>query len=450
MKSPKVVVVGAGSMFFGRQALVAMIKSPYLRNGTLAYVDMDQSRLDRMMALASAAIKHAKSPLKLEGSTTHKDVLKGADFVILTFAKNGVYYRGLDCQIALRHGIRMCSGDTIGPGGVFRAMRELPVILEIARDVEKMCPRAWVINYINPSTVNGIGLAKYAPKVKSFALCDGNHMPHTEFGYMKRAGITPTLANLKKWKRVVAGVNHFTWMMECTFKGKDVIPAIRRSMEKDAAQETNEGQSKRKFNLSYSLQLWDIYGLCPTCAAHTKEYVPFWQGMGKATDGLPPLSIFDTIERQRRHDVMWEEVEAYSSGKLPMAEFMAKTKSDHATDIVEEMVSGRGMPFYVNTANNGAVGNLPDDACLELLCDLDLKKGPKPRKHGEFPSGLRSLQMQVLETHEITADAIARSDKNLLVRALLTDPISRVSIPDAREMVKEVLAEEKAALPSSW
>jgi alpha-galactosidase/6-phospho-beta-glucosidase family protein len=85
MSFPKVVVIGAGSMFFGRQALAAMIKSPHLRNGTLAYVDIDEGRLNKMMALASRAIKHARSPLKLEGSSDHKDVLKGADFVILTF-----------------------------------------------------------------------------------------------------------------------------------------------------------------------------------------------------------------------------------------------------------------------------------------------------------------------------------------------------------------------------
>jgi alpha-galactosidase/6-phospho-beta-glucosidase family protein len=328
-------------------------------------------------------------------------------------------------------------------------MRELPVILDIAKDVEKICPKAWVINYINPTTVNGIGLMKYS-KVRSFALCDGNHMPRSEYHYMELAGVALTAANLKKWKRVVAGVNHFTWLMEATFKGKDVTPTIRKSLEKAAAQEKNEGQSKRRFNLSYSLQLWDVYGLCPTCTAHTKEYVPFWQGLGKAIDGLPPLSIFDTVERTRRHDVMWQEVDGYISGKLPIADFIAKTKPDHATDIVEEMVSGAGMPFYVNTANNGAVGNLPDDAFLELLCDLDMKKGPKPRKHGEFPTGLRSLQMQVLETHELTADAIVKRDKDLLVRALLTDPISRLSVADAREMVKEVLAEEKAALPKEW
>jgi alpha-galactosidase len=344
MRFPKVVVIGAGSLFFGRQALAAMINSQALRNGTLSYVDIDAGRLDKMMKLARKAVKYAKSPLKVEGSTDRRDVLKGADFVVLTFARDGVYYRGVDCQIALRHGIRMCSGDTIGPGGVFRAMRELPVILDIAKDVEKICPNAWVINYINPTTVNGIGLRRYA-NVKSFALCDGNHMPKAENHYMELAGIKPTAANLKKWKRVVAGVNHFTWLMEATFGGKDMTPKIRKSLEKKAAKETNEGHSKRRFNDTCTLQLWDVYGLCPTCTGHTKEYFPFWQGNAKTTDGVAPLAIFDTINRNKQHAKMWEEIDEYLSGKVSMKHFFANTRADHATDIIQEMVSGAGQPY---------------------------------------------------------------------------------------------------------
>ena len=111
--------------------------------------------------------------------TERKDVLPGADFVVLSFADRTVRFRGLDCQISAQYSVRMCSGDTIGPGGIFRAMREFPVILECARDIESLCPDAWVISYINPTTVHGIGLRRYAPNIKSFALCDSLHMPPT-------------------------------------------------------------------------------------------------------------------------------------------------------------------------------------------------------------------------------------------------------------------------------
>jgi len=185
--APKVVVIGAGSLFFGRQAIWQMVNSPFLKNGTLALVDTDVNVLDKMHTLAKKVVSHENVSLKIEASTNRRDVLKGADFVVLSFAEKSVYYRGLDCQISEKYGIRMCSGDTIGPGGIFRAMRELPVILDCAKDVEELCPDAWVINYINPTTVNGMGLKRSFPNIKSFALCDAQHMPYIRHNYAVRA-----------------------------------------------------------------------------------------------------------------------------------------------------------------------------------------------------------------------------------------------------------------------
>jgi len=449
MASPKIVVIGAGSMFFGRQALWAAIDSAELSQGTLAYVDTDAERLEKMLALGRKAVAHRGSPLRIEGSTDRRAVLEGADFVVLSFADRGVHFRGVDCDIGLRHGIRMCSGDTIGPGGVFRAMRELPVILEVCQDIRELCPEAWVINYINPSSVNGIALMRHAPDLKSFALCDGLHMPHVKHNYMRRAGVAVTADNEARFDLRIAGVNHFTWMLDATFDGVDVKPAIRASFEQDAAGEDNTGQSKRRFNNTYSLQLWDVFGHLPVCTAHTKEYVRYWQGHGLSTDGLPPLAIFDTVERYRRHAAMWEQVDGYLSGSLPIEHFFEHTGADHATDIIEAMWSGSDQPFYINTRNGGAVSNLPDDAFLELLCDLDMQRGPKPRPVGAFPFGLRSLQMQILDTHELTVAGIVEGDRELLVRALATDPLCN-AIPDAREMLEECLAEERSALPAHW
>src|SRR5690606_41731259 len=139
----------------------------------------------QMVALAKKVVEANRVSLRIEGTTDRKQVLEGADFVVLSFAKDTVRYRGIDCAISEKYGIRMCSGDTIGPGGICRAMRELPVVLECAKDIEELCPDAWVINYINPSTVHGIALSRYAPNLKSFALCDSHHMPHKKIHYAK-------------------------------------------------------------------------------------------------------------------------------------------------------------------------------------------------------------------------------------------------------------------------
>ncbi|HRU01815.1 MAG TPA: hypothetical protein P5239_08945, partial [Victivallales bacterium] len=179
-KGPKIVIIGAGSLFFGRQAIWQCCTSEYLNKGILGLVDRDEVNLERMRTLALKAVKHLKVPLKIEASTNAEEVLKGSDFVVLSFADRSVKFREIDCEVALKYGIRMCSGDTIGPGGIFRTLREFPHILDYCKKIEKICPEAWVINYINPTAANGMGIKLFAPKLKSFALCDGLHMPHVK------------------------------------------------------------------------------------------------------------------------------------------------------------------------------------------------------------------------------------------------------------------------------
>jgi len=162
VQSPKVVVIGSGSLFFGRQAIWQMVHSLYLNTGTLALVDKNPQRMEKMGQLAEKVTAEAGVALNIEVASDWKDVLLGADFVVLSFAEDTVRYRGLDCAISEKYGIRMCCGDTIGPGGIFRAMRELPLIMDCVKDVARLCLQAWVMNYINPSTVNGMAIAHYA------------------------------------------------------------------------------------------------------------------------------------------------------------------------------------------------------------------------------------------------------------------------------------------------
>ena len=454
-QSPKVVVIGAGSLFFGRQAIWQMVHSPHLNTGTLALVDNDPQRIEKMGKLAQMVIAETGVDLALETAQDWRDVLPGSDFVVLSFAADTVKYRGLDCQISEKYGIRMCSGDTIGPGGIFRAMRELPVIMACARDIEELCPDAWVINYINPSTVNGMALARYMPQLKSFGLCDSLHMPHIKIFTAQRAGI---IADRQDWTPEIdaafdmriAGVNHFTWMLKGEYEGRDVTPQVAASLRQEAAKEDTGGDhgAKALHNDAIAYQLYELFGKIPTCVAHTKEYVRFYQGHGVLPDEIPPLSIWETEMRYARHAAMWQQVDDFISGATPISEFMTTFGPDHATDIIENMVGNLGKPFYINTYNNGAVSNMADDAYLELLCDVDMN-GPKPRPVGEMPRGLRGMQEVVLDTHEMTAEAIVTGDRVLLRRALMTDPLTN-SIADAEAIITELLAAERDVLPDHW
>lgn len=451
MKHPKVVVLGAGSLFFGRQAIWQMVYSPHLNKGTLSLIDTNTDRLNKLVTLAKMVAEENNVPLTIEGSTDRLDVLDGADFVILSFANNTVKYRGIDCEISEKYGIRMCSGDTIGPGGIFRAMRELPEIMACAKDIQEVCPDAWVINYINPSTVHGMALKRYWPKLKSFALCDSHHMPHKKILYAERAGMIKNASDYsetidKQFDLRIAGVNHFTWLLKADYQGKDVAPLIADSLRKSGETETVGGDvgAKALFNDAISYQLYEIFGYVPTCTAHTKEYVPYWQGLGTKESIIPPLSIWETEERYERHDEMWKEIDDFLSGKTPIKEYLNTYGPDHATDVIESMVSGSGQTFYINTQNNGAVTNMNDDAFLELLCDVSMD-GITPLPVGEMPRGIRGLQEVILDTHELTAQAVVENDPIKLRRAMLTDPLIH-SIEDADQIIKELLEAEKEAI----
>jgi len=452
-RGPKIVVMGAGSMFFGRQAIAKTVTSEVLRTGTLALVDTDAPTLEKMTALAHRAVEAAGAPTTIQSSTDRRDVLAGADFVVLTFADRGIHFRGVDVEVSARHGVRMCSGDTIGPGGVFRTLREAHHVLAVAHDVEELCPDAWVINYINPSAALGILLMRHAPRVKSFALCDGHHEPRFRRGLLRDAGLLAPEEENPALEEAVdlaeGGVNHFTWLVRLRHEGVDYMPKLLAQNTERAAEDTDAGaHAKSRFNRRYRHELFEIFGACPTTISHTKEYVPYYQGHSASGGGLEPVALFDAPARAEQRAEVYREIDSYLARGKPMAEFLEKTPADHATDIIESMWGGLGKRFYVNTANRGAVTNMAPDAFLELRCDLDMD-GPRPLPFGEMPCGVRGLSRQVLDTHELAVEAAVHCDRALLRRAMLTDPIVN-SVADADAIIAELLEAERDALPAGW
>lgn len=456
MKGPKITVIGAGSYFFGKPVIHKMATSEAMAGGTLALVDTDRNVLATMMKLASRVFEETGCGVKLVGSTDRRDVMADSDFVVLTFSDRNAHFRGIDTEIAAKHGVRMCSSDTIGPGGIFRAMREVPHALAMAKDAEELAPNAWMINFVNPTTVLGMALRRYAPNVRSFALCDGHHEPHNTLMWCKTAGILPgdacsVPAGMRsKIDLAIGGVNHCTWLTRFHYDGQDLMPLLREKFGEWATEEAKnpETESKARLNHAYALRLFDLYGAYPTAVAHTKEYVPFFQGYGAKPVDPEPIGLFDAEGRAKSMSEAWATTETYASGEMSVEEFLKNVHDDHATDIIESMWGGLGKSFYINSANRGAVTNLPDDAFLELRSDIDMR-GPRPQPFGELPRGVLALQHQLLDTHELTAEAAATGDRAILRRAMLTDPICN-NISDADACIAELLESERDALPGFW
>ncbi len=457
-KSPNLVILGAGSYFFGREAIYNAVNSPILRSGTLNLVDTDEKVLDTMLRLARRAKEHAGAPLEINGSTDRRTVLKNADFVVLTFSFRNAYYRQMDTMISKKYGVTMCSGDTIGPGGIFRSLRELPEILRIARDVRELAPDAWVINLVNPTAVHGLGLMRHAPDLHSFALCDDLHDPYKRAAYLFRCGITPKIEipidpeQDEKFDLQILGVNHCNFVVKCTYDGQDRMENLRQWAAREAEQEylrpPMRHDSKQHYNHQFALQLFDLYGAYPNALGHIKEYVPFFQGYGVSPITPEPIVPFDGFRRDGEMRTAWRETEQMADGTIPIETFFRKGKGDHATDIIESMWGGLGKRFYINTPNRGAVPNMPEDAFLELRCDLD-RNGPRPIPSVPLPHGVLGLTQQVLDTHELTVEAAVSCDRRILLRALASDPIVN-NLGDAKNIMNELLELERDHLPPEW
>lgn len=456
MAAPKITVIGAGSYFFGRPIIWKMATSEVMSGGSLALVDTNPRILETMMEMASRVFAHTGNGIKLTGSTDRRQVMGGSDFIVLTFSERNAWYRGVDTRIAAKHGIRMCSSDSIGPGGIFRAMREIPTALAVARDAEELSPEAWLINFVNPSAVLGIALMRHAQAMKTFSLCDGLHEPYHTLGWLRAVGILTQEdksippAVLKRLDLAIGGVNHFTWVFRFVYDGKDMLPALRERLMGRLEEEGGKGETnaKERYNHSYTLQLLDLYGAYPTRIDHTKEYLPFFQGYGISPNYPEPIRLFDAEERATRMEASFKINAQYASGELSPEHFIGKVRADHATDVIESMWGDMGKRFYINCPNQGAIGNLADDAFLESLCDVDMQ-GVRPHHIGDFPRGLLGLQQQVLDTHELTVEAAVSGNRALLRRAMLSDPICN-NIGDADACIEELLAAEEDALPGYW
>lgn len=377
--------------------------------------------------------------------------------MVLSFSFRNAYCRGIDTRLSAKYGITMCSSDTIGPGGIFRALRELPEVLRIADDLRELAPEAWLINFVNPTSTLGIGLMRYAPDIKSFALCDGNHMPYVRNMYLEQIGVfapgeTMTTEQDAKFDLTIAGVNHCTWVLRCAYEGKDRMSDLLAFIARKARQEYEtplSTKAKPRLNMNYAKVLSELYGAVPTAVSHTKEYVPFFQGKSAVPTTPEPLIPFDACNRAEEMAAAWESTRKFADGETPIERFFETGHGDHATDIIESMWGNLGRKFYINSPNRGAVPNLPADAFLELLCELDMEHGPRPLPACDMPRGLLSLTQRVLDTHELTAQAAVECDRTLLMRALAADPLT-TSLDDIRNIASELLAAERDHLDERW
>jgi alpha-galactosidase len=433
-----------------------MVSKPALRDGILTLVEVDSTRLGWVEGLARRAIQASGANIKLEVSTDYREHLKGADFVILAFAVKGVELRDVDATISTRYGMTMSSGDTIGPGGTFRTLREVPRQAEILEEVRRVCPDAWVINWVNPTAAMGIAMMRHFPDLKSIAICDGPHNPRFEDSLIVQAGLAPNVQSItpalrSRTKIRITGVNHFNWLTEMRYEDKDITPRVIEALRQASQDHHPIGASEDgKVELANKIasQLASSIGNAPMCIWHTQEYVPYFMGHGINKADTFTIKQWRVDLRRKWMNEVWDEMEGLASGRLPIEPFLENTRPDHASDIIETMWTGNGRLYYINMPNNGAVTNMPDDAYLELPTYVELS-GVRPLAYGKIPRPLTGFIQRVLDEHELAVEAAVTCDRRILRQAFLASMVT-VNIADVDACIDEMLEAEREYIPAGW
>ncbi len=461
----KITVTGAGSGFTPR-ILNDILKIPDTRGGTFALVDIDAGRLRVMKKIITALCAQTEGggSWKVVASTDRRKVLKSTDYLINTIEVSGAECVHLDNDIPLKYGIDQCIGDTIGPGGLFKGLRTIPVWLEILRDCEELCPDAWVLNYTNPMAMLCLASAR-ASSMRVVGLC--HSVQGTSRLLAKYAGVP---YDEMDW--TCAGINHLAWFTRLVHKGKDLYPFLHRKFRKEIVEALRESEAGKGVHDSRDTKLTNEtppythtdlvrkdmcvhFGAFITeSSGHLSEYLPYYR---KSEEGRKLLRLgYDG--GSRFYATNWptwrKQADADRTALLKGGKSMDWARSwEYASWIIEAREKNAPFRFHGNVYNGGAGGgrlitNLPGDSCVEVACLAD-GNGVQPTRYGALPPQMAALCASNLAMFDCAANAAVHRSIEEAVHALYLDPYCAAVLTPAqiRAMTLEMFEAEKEYLP---
>jgi alpha-galactosidase len=443
----KITVIGSGSIFFTRQMVRGMATSEALRNAELALVDIDEHKCVQMGRFCQQISDFYGANLKITYTTDRKAVLPGSDYVVLTFAQYNYHYRETGTILAKNHGINLVSGETAGPSAVFRILRTVAPVLEVARDIEALCPQAVVINYVNPTNVIGTALTRYT-KLNAYAFCDGFYggMNRRIFRLLgePRDERDPLCTDLTHFSYKLGGLNHFTFLWGLARGGEDLWGRVRDALRAEAEAAEKSNHVRAEWDFCEAFDAWNPLG------GHLVEYVRYFQGKGGDPQHDFVVSKWDLNRRIRWMKHVWFEIEACNSGTLPINETMRDVggANEMVADLIESMVCDQGRTFTVNIRNGNTITNLPADTHVEVLGRF-YKDHVETPPVGELPRGLAGLMHPIIDEQELALEAALTGNLETAIRAVACDPLV-MSLSDARRLVHEHLALEETHVGDVW
>ncbi len=432
----KIAFIGAGSFGFTRTLVKDVLTFDRLKDAELALMDIDEERLDYSTQAVNRIVREGEYPAKVTPTTDRREALKDADAVIVTILAGGVKVWRHDIEIPMKFGVDTNVGDTRGPSGIFRALRTIPVMVSICKDMEELCPKALLLNYTNPMAMLCRAMQRESTIVSS-GLCHSVQ------------GTAAMLANwigapMEEIHYVSAGINHLSWFVKFEWNGEDAYPLLRKAMRKKKVY--NHEQVRNEMFLALGYYVTESSG-------HNSEYNWWFRKRPDliekhCTDGTGwnPGEYAYILHSYLSREKNWrKDIKAWLANPAPLN--LARGH-EYASNIVNAWLGGETYRFNGNVPNTGLITNLPEGCCVEVPV-FTTRMALNPVYVGDLPPQCQPLTGISVSAEEMAVEGALTGNPELVYQAICHDPLTAavLSLGETKQMVKQMLKKNEPHLP---
>ena len=429
----KITFIGAGSTVFAKNLIGDILSFPELADSKICLYDIDENRLKTSEVVARRIAQTLGASGTIEVTTDRSRALEGASYAINMIQVGG--YRPCtvtDFEIPKRYGLRQTIADTLGIGGIMRAVRTIPVLIEMCQDMERLCPEVLHLNYVNPMAMNCWALSQ-ATKVQTIGLC--HSVQHTAGELSYDIGVP-----LEEINYVVAGINHVAFFLRFERNGEDLYPEIQRVVSEGRVPDGNRVRYDMFKRLGYFVT---------ESSEHFAEYTPWYIKQGRE-DLIKRFNIpLDEYPRRCESQMAeWENLRKELEGSDKPVEI--RRSVEYGSLIIHSLETGTPRVVYSNVANSDLIENLPSGCCVEVPCVVD-KNGVQPVRIGRIPSQLAALMQTNINVQALTVEAVLKGDPQLIHHAAMLDPhtAAELDLDQISSLVDDLLAAHGEWIPEA-
>ena len=425
----KLTIIGAGSTVFTKNIVTDLLTLDSFKSMNIALMDINEDRLKTTHELIDVVAQKLNAKPTIETFTDRKMALKGADFVQSTIQVGG--YKPstiIDFEIPQQFGLKQTIADTLGIGGIMRGLRTIPVLLDIAKDIMEICPKALWLQYVNPMCANMIAINNSFPEIKTLGLC------HSVQGTAEMLA-SDLSEKIEDIDYLCAGINHMAFYQKFEKKSnnEDLYPKLKILAEKIVNDEIVSSRSKKKTLYSDKVlhekvryEILKRFGYFVTeSSEHFAEYVPWFikQNRQDVIDKYK-IPINEYIDRCEINNKVWEDRE---NNMTSINSDSLKRSNEYASFIMDATTNNNDVTINANIMNNGYIDNLPSNCCVEVPCLIN-SKGYHPTKIGKLPEHLAALMRTNINVQILTAEAAITKKREHIYHAALLDPLTAANL----------------------